>query len=129
MSTSDQDQLFEVLEEQKRHQLRVDRVLKNRHSCDCIFTCCDLRQLKCLVDCFQLCHHVDCILCSFHQATSPLALGHCHCTVLFSRQYFTYGNYNQSGFSRQFGAMFIFLGVFGVGRRYFDRWSMNKGKL
>ena len=32
----------------------------------------------------------------------------------------SYGAFNQSGFSRQFGAMFIFLGVFGVGRRYLD---------
>ncbi len=75
MSTSDQDQLFEVLEEQKLHQLRVDRVLKIVIPSDCIFTCCDLCQLKCLVDCFQLCHHVDCILCSFHQSNFPFGIG------------------------------------------------------
>ena len=38
----------------------------------------------------------------------------------------SYGSFNQTGFTRQFGTMFIFLGVVGVGRPYFDRWLMKK---
>ena len=38
----------------------------------------------------------------------------------------SYGSFNLRGFNRQFGTMFIFLGVIGVGRPYFDRWLMKR---
>lgn len=38
----------------------------------------------------------------------------------------SHGVFKQSQFGLQFGSMFIFLGIFGVGRRYFDRWLMKK---
>ena len=41
---------------------------------------------------------------------------------------FSYSHFNLSAFSRHFGTMFIFLGIFGIGRPYFDRWLMQKEK-
>ncbi|WP_180173753.1 hypothetical protein [Acinetobacter sp. YH01024] len=129
MSTSDQDQLFEVLEEQKRHQLRVDRVLKIVIPVTAFLLAVICANLNVWSTVFSF---VIMWVAFYAVSIKQLPLWHwviviaLYCLV---DNILTYGSYNQSGFSRQFGAMFIFLGVFGVGRRYFDRWSMNKGKL
>lgn len=129
MSSPDQDKLFEVLEQQKLHQQRVDRVLKIVIPITAFLLaviCANLNIWSTVLSFVMM------WIAFYAVSIKQFPLWH---WVIFIALYclidniLTYGSYNQSGFSRQFGAMFIFLGVFGVGRRYFDRWSMNKGKL
>ena len=117
-----------MLEQQKLHQQRVDRVLK---------IVIPITAFLLAVICANL--NIWSTVLSFvmmwiaFYAVSIKQLPLWHWVIVIALyclidNILTYGSYNQSGFSRQFGAMFIFLGVFGVGRRYFDRWSMNKEK-
>ena len=126
MSSPDQDKLFEVLEQQKLHQQRVDRVLK---------IVIPITAFLLAVICANL--NIWSTVLSFvmmwiaFYAVSIKQLPLWHWVIVIALyclidNILTYGSYNQSGFSRQFGAMFIFLGVFGVGRRYFDRWLMKE---
>ena len=127
MSSSDQDKLFEVLAEQKQHQLRVDRALKIVIPVTAFLLCVICANMNVWSTVFSF---VMMWVAFYAVSIKQLPLWHwviviaIYCLI---DNILSYGTFDQSGFSRQFGAMFIFLGVFGVGRRYFDRWSMSKG--
>ncbi|OTG76979.1 hypothetical protein B9T33_15715 [Acinetobacter sp. ANC 5054] len=127
MSSSDQDQLFEVLAKQKQHQLRVDRALKIVIPITAFLLCVICANINIWSTVLSF---VIMWVAFYAVSIKQLPLWHwviviaVYCLI---DNILSYGSFNQSGFSRQFGAMFIFLGVFGVGRRYFDRWSMSNG--
>ena len=126
MVAPDQNEMFDVLEKQRQHQRQVDRVLK-------------------IV--LPIVAFLMAVICANMNIWSPIFTF----TILWIAFYFvgikrtplwhwlvailvyclidnilSYGSFNQTGFTRQFGTMFIFLGVVGVGRPYFDRWLMKK---
>lgn len=126
MVSPDQKEMFDVLEQQRQNQLQVDRVLKivipvtaflltvicaNMNIWSTIFTFIMLWVAFYAVSIkrWPLWHWAIAIAvyCIIDNALS-------------------HGAFKQSQFGLQFGAMFIFLGIFGVGRRYFDRWLMKK---
>ena len=125
MVAPDQTEMFDVLEKQRQHQRQVDRVLKivlpivaflmavicaNMNIWSPIFTF-DILWIACYfvgIKRTPLWHWLVAILV--------------YCLV---DNILSYGSFNQTGFTRQFGTMFIFLGVVGVGRPYFDRWLMK----
>lgn len=126
MVSPDQKEMLDVLEQQRQNQLQVDRVLKivipvtaflltvicaNMNIWSTIFTFIVLWLAFYAVSIkrWPLWHWVIAIAvyCIIDNALS-------------------HGAFKQSQFGLQFGAMFIFLGIFGVGRRYFDRWLMKK---
>lgn len=126
MVSPDQKEMLDVLEQQRLNQLQVDRVLKivipvtaflltvicaNMNIWSTIFTFIVLWVAFYAVSIkrWPLWHWVIAIAvyCIIDNALS-------------------HGGFQQRQFGLQFGAMFIFLGIFGVGRRYFDRWLMKK---
>lgn len=126
MVSPDQKEMLDVLEQQRQNQLQVDRVLKivipvtaflltvicaNMNIWSTIFTFIVLWVAFYAVSIkrWPLWHWAIAIAvyCIIDNALS-------------------HGEFQQRQFGLQFGAMFIFLGIFGVGRRYFDRWLMKK---
>ena len=120
MVAPDQNEMFDVLEKQRQHQRQVDRVLKivlpivaflmavicaNMNIWSPIFTFAILWIAFYFVGIKRtpLWHWLVAILV--------------YCLV---DNILSYGSFNQTGFTRQFGTMFIFLGVVGVGRPYFE---------
>lgn len=126
MVAPDQNEMFDVLEKQRQHQRQVDRVLKivlpivaflmavicaNMNICSPIFTFAILW------------------IAFYFVGIKRMSLWHWLVAILvycLVDNILSYGSFNQTGFTRQFGTMFIFLGVVGVGRPYFDRWLMKK---
>ncbi len=118
--------MFDVLEKQRQHQRQVDRVLKivlpivaflmavicaNMNIWSPIFTFAILW------------------IAFYSVGIKRMPLWHWLVAILvycLIDNILSYGSFNQTGFTRQFGTMFIFLGVVGVGRPYFDRWLMKK---
>ncbi|AUX91113.1 MULTISPECIES: hypothetical protein [Acinetobacter] len=126
MVSPDQNEMFDVLEKQRQHQRQVDRVLK-------------------IV--LPIVAFLMAVICANMNIWSPLftfailwiafyAVGikrmpiwHWVVAIIIYcliDNILSYGSFNLRGFNRQFGTMFIFLGVIGVGRPYFDRWLMKK---
>jgi len=126
MVAPDQNEMFDVLEKQRQHQRQVDRVLKivlpivaflmavicaNMNIWSPIFTFAILS------------------IAFYFVGIKRMPLWHWLVAILvycLVDNILSYGSFNQTGFTRQFGTMFIFLGVVGVGRPYFDRWLMKK---
>ena len=126
MVSPDQKEMLDVLEQQRQNQLQVDRVLKivipvtaflltvicaNMNIWSTIFTFIVLWLAFYAVSIkrWPLWHWVIAIAV--------------YCII---DNVLSHGEFQQRQFGLQFGAMFIFLGIFGVGRRYFDRWLMKK---
>lgn len=126
MVSPDQKEMLDVLEQQRLNQLQVDRVLKivipitaflltvicaNMNIWSTIFTFIVLWVAFYAVSIkrWPLWHWVIAIAV--------------YCII---DNVLSHGEFQQRQFGLQFGAMFIFLGIFGVGRRYFDRWLMKK---
>ena len=126
MVSPDQKEMLDVLEQQRLNQLQVDRVLKivipvtaflltvicaNMNIWSTIFTFIVLWVAFYAVSIkrWPLWHWVIVIAV--------------YCII---DNVLSHGEFQQRQFGLQFGAMFIFLGIFGVGRRYFDRWLMKK---
>ena len=126
MVSPDQKEMLDVLEKQRQHQLRVDRVLK---------IVLPIVAFLLMVICANM--NVWSIIFTFvvlwvafyAVGIKRLPLWHWIIVIVvycLIDNILSYGSFNQSGFGRQFGAMFIFLGIVGVGRRYFDRWLMKE---
>ncbi|WP_374664529.1 hypothetical protein [Acinetobacter sp.] len=126
MASPDQKELFNVLEKQRQNQLRVDRVLKIVIPVTAFLLtviCANMNVWSTILTFIAL------WIAFYAVAIKQWPLWHWAIAILvycIIDNVLSHGVFKQSQFSLQFGAMFIFLGIFGVGRRYFDRWLMKK---
>lgn len=126
MINPEQQEMFEVLEKQRQHQLQVDRVMKIvlPITAFLLAVICANMNIWSLVGTF-----VVLVLAFFAVGIKRLPLWHWLLVILIyclADNLLSYGYFNTSGFSRQFGSLFIFVGIVGIGRPYFDRWLMKK---
>ena len=126
MVNPEQQEMFEVLEKQRQHQLQVDRVMKIvlPITAFLLAVICANMNIGSLIGTF-----IVLVMAFFAVGIKRLPLWHWLLVILIyclSDNLLSYGQFNISGFSRQFGTLFIFVGIVGVGRPYFDRWLMRK---
>lgn len=126
MVTPDQKEMFDVLDKQQQHQRQVDRVLKVVLPIVAFLLtviCANMNIWSTVLTFIVL------WIAFYATAIKRLTLWHWIIVILIYcllDNVLSYGTFNISGFSRQFGSMFIFLGIFSIGRPYFDRWLMKK---
>jgi hypothetical protein len=126
MVTSDQKELFDVLEKQKQQQRQMDRVLKIVLPIVAFLLTVICANLNVWSTVFTF---VVLWIAFYATAIKRLPLWHWVLALLvycLVDNILSYGTFSMNGFSRQFGTMFIFLGIFAIGRPYFDRWLMKK---
>lgn len=123
---ADQHKLFDELEKQHQHQRQMDRVLT------IVFP---IVAFLLTVICANM--NIWSTVCTFillwvaFWAVGIRRLPLWHWVLIsliycLADNFLSYGSFNRAGFSRQFGTIFIFIGIAGVGRPYFDRWLMKK---
>ena len=125
MVNPDQQQMFDVLEKQRQHQLKVDRVLKIVLPIVGFLLsvmCANLNRLSLI---FTI---VISILALWkvgikRQAlwiwTTVVAL---YCVL---DNFYSFGSFNLNRYVYQFGSITTFLWIMGIGRPYIDRWLMK----
>lgn len=126
MVNPDQQKMLDVLEKQRLHQLKVDRVLKivlpivgfllavmcaNFNRLSLIFTI--------VISIFALC-----MVGIKRQAlwiwTTVVAL---YCVL---DNFYSFGSFDSKRYLYQFGSITTFIWIMGIGRPYIDRWLMKK---
>ena len=126
MVAPDDKNMFDVLAQQRQHQLQVDRILKIVLPIVAFLLtviCANMNMWSTLLTFIVL------WIAFYAVGIKRLPLWHWITVILIYAlidNILSYGKFQQSGFSRHFGTMFIFLGIVGVGRPYFDRWLMKK---
>jgi hypothetical protein len=125
MVNSDQQQMFDVLEKQRQHQLKVDRVLKivlpivgfllsvmcaNLNRLSLIFT---------IVISIIALWKVGIKRQALWIWTTVVAL-YCLLDNLYS-----FGSFDLKRYVYQFGSITTFVWIMGIGRPYIDRWLMK----
>lgn len=126
MLAPDEKDMFEVLEKQQQHQRQVDRVFKIVLPITAFLLsviCANMNWASWLGTFIIL------TIAFYAVGIKCLPLWHWLVIVLIYcliDNFLTYKTLHISGLSRQFGTMFIFLGIVGIGRPYFDRWLMKK---
>lgn len=126
MVAPDQNEMFDVLEKQRQHQRQVDRVLKIVLPIVAFLMAVICANMNIWSPIFTF---VILWIAFYFVGIKRTPLWHWLVSILvycLIDNILSYGSFNQTGFTRQFGTMFIFLGVVGVGRPYFDRWLMKK---
>lgn len=126
MVAPDQNEMFDVLEKQRQHQRQVDRVLKIVLPIVAFLMAVICANMNIWSPIFTF---VILWIAFYFVGIKRMPLWHWLVAILvycLIDNILSYGSFNQTGFTRQFGTMFIFLGVVGVGRPYFDRWLMKK---
>ena len=125
MVNTDQQEMFDVLEKQQQHQRQVDRVLKIvlpivafliATICANMNIASPIGTLIILIVAFWMVSIKRQNL--WYWLTAILV----YCLI---DNYLSYGAFRLPSFSRQFGTMFTFVGIFGLGRPYIDRWLMK----
>ncbi|MCX0331157.1 hypothetical protein NVT87_09710 [Acinetobacter radioresistens] len=126
MLAPDEKDMFEVLEKQQQHQRQVDRVFKIVLPITAFLLsviCANMNWASWLGTFIIL------TIAFYAVGIKRLPLWHWLVIVLIYcliDNFLTYKTLHISGLSHQFGTMFIFLGIVGIGRPYFDRWLMKK---
>lgn len=125
MVNSDQQQMFDVLEKQRQHQLKVDRVLKIVLPIVGFLLsvmCANLNRLSLI---FTI---VISIIALWKVAIKRQALWiwttvvalYCLLDNLYS-----FGAFDLKRYIYQFGSITTFVWIMGIGRPYIDRWLMK----
>lgn len=126
MVSPDQKEMLDVLEQQRQNQLQVDRVLKIVIPVTAFLLTVICANMNIWSTIFTF---IVLWLAFYAVSIKRWPLWHwaiaiaVYCII---DNALSHGEFQQRQFGLQFGAMFIFLGIFGVGRRYFDRWLMKK---
>lgn len=126
MTTPDQKELFDVLEQQKQHQRQVDRVLKVvlPVTAFLLTVICANMNVWSTIFTFVV------LWIAFYATTIRHLSFQYWGVVLFVYcivdNFLSYGSLSMNSFARQFGTMLTFTGIFAIGRPYFDRWLMKK---
>ena len=126
MPSSDQQHLMDALEQQQHIQQRVDRVFKIVLPIMAFLLtviCANLNvwSTVCTLVALVISFWMVGIKRQSLMLWVTVLLVYCLVDNLLS-----YGNFNVSGFSRQFGTSMIFLGIIGIGRPYIERWFVKK---
>ena len=125
MINPDQKEMFDVLEKQQQHQRQVDRVLKIvlpivafliATICANMNIASPIGTLIILIIAFWM------VGIKRQNLRLWLLVIFVYCLI---DNYLSYGAFHLPSFSRQFGTMFTFVGIFGIGRPYIDRWLMK----
>ena len=125
MLSPDQKEMFDVLEQQHKSQRQVDRILKFVLPVMAFLLtviCANLNVWSTVFTFFVL------WIAFIATGIKNMAVGQWVAFVLvycLIDNFLSYGSFNISGFSRQFGTMFIFLGIVAIGRPYIDRWFLK----
>ncbi len=125
MLSPDQKEMFDVLEQQHKSQRQVDRILKFVLPVMAFLLtviCANLNVWSTVFTFFVL------WIAFIVTGIKNMAVGQWVVFILvycLIDNFLSYGSFNISGFSRQFGTMFIFLGIVAIGRPYIDRWFLK----
>lgn len=125
MLSPDQKEMFDVLEQQHKSQRQVDRILKFVLPVMAFLLtviCANLNVWSTVFTFFVL------WIAFIATGIKNMAVGQWVVFILIYcliDNFLSYGSFNISGFSRQFGTMFIFLGIVAIGRPYIDRWFLK----
>ncbi|MDN5511601.1 hypothetical protein [Acinetobacter sp.] len=125
MVNPDQDKMFDVLEKQRQHQRKVDRVLKVVLPIVAFLVatiCANMNAWSMLGTLIILIVALWMVAIKRQHLWSWLFGILVYCLI---DNYFSYGSLYLPGFSRQFGTMFTFVGIFGIARPYIDRWLLK----
>lgn len=126
MVTPDDNAMFDMLDKQRQHQLQVDRVLKIVLPIIAFLLtviCANMSMWSTLFTFIVL------WIAFYAVGIKRLPIWHWVIVILVYAlidNILYFNDFNQAGFARHFGTMFIFLGIVGIGRPYFDRWLMKK---
>jgi len=125
MVNPDQEKLFDVLEKQRQHQRKVDRVLKVVLPIVAFLVatiCANMNAGSMLGTLVILIVALWMVTIKRQPLWYWLGTIFIYCLI---DNYFSYGSLYLPGFSRQFGTMFSFVGIFGIARPYIDRWLLK----
>jgi len=125
MVNPDQEKMFDVLEKQRQHQRKVDRVLKIVLPIVAFLVatiCANMNAESMLGTLIILIVALWMVAIKRQPLWYWLAGIFVYCLI---DNYLSYGSFYLSGFSRQFGTMFSFVAIFGIARPYMDRWLMK----
>lgn len=125
MPAQDQNKLFDVLAQQRQHQLLVDRVLKV-----VLPIIAFLLSVICANYNWQstLGTFVILIIAFYAVGIYRLTLWHWLIVIVLYTlidNYFSFNGINQTRLVFQLISMVIFVGIVGIGRPYIDRWLMK----
>ncbi|OTG81248.1 hypothetical protein B9T31_15675 [Acinetobacter sp. ANC 4558] len=126
MVTPDQKEMFDTLGKQQQHQHQVDRVLKVVLPIVAFLLTVICANLNVWSTIFTF---VILWIAFYATAIKRLPLWHWVIVLVLyclGDNILSYGAFVISAFNRQFGTMFIFLGIFAIGRPYFDRWLLKR---
>ena len=125
MVNSDQQQMFDVLEKQRQHQLKVDRVLKIVLPIVGFLLsvmCANLNRLSLI---FTI---VISIIALWKVGIQRQALWIWTTVVAlycFLDNLYSFGSFDLKRYVYQFGSITTFVWIMGIGRPYIDRWLMK----
>ena len=128
MVSPDQNEMFDVLEKQRQHQRQVDRVLKIVLPIVAFLMaviCANMNIWSALFTFVMLWIAFYAVGIKRYTLWHWLTIILVYCLI---DNVLSYGEFYRPGFNRHFISLFIFVGIVGVGRRYFDRWWMEKNK-
>ncbi|WP_288387320.1 hypothetical protein [uncultured Acinetobacter sp.] len=128
MSTSDQDEIFEVLEKQRQNQLKVDRILKIVLPIVGFLLstiCANLNWQSTLGTFIMLTLAMWAVSIWRLSLWMWMLIAALYCLV---DNYFSYGTLQLSFLRLQLGCMLFFIGLAGIGRPYMDRWLLSSSK-
>lgn len=125
MPAQDQNKLFDVLGQQRQHQLLVDRVLKV-----VLPVIAFLLSVICANYNWQstLGTFVILIIAFYAVGIYRLTLWHWLTVIVLYTlidNYFSFNGINQTRLVFQLISMVVFVGIVGIGRPYIDRWLMK----
>lgn len=125
MPAQDQNKLFDVLAQQRQHQLLVDRVLKV-----VLPIIAFLLSVICANYNWQstLGTFVILIIAFYAVGIYRLTLWHWLIVIVLYTlidNYFSFNGINQTRLVFQLISMVVFVGIVGIGRPYIDRWLMR----
>lgn len=128
MINPDQKEMLDVLDRQRQHQLQVDRALKIVLPIVAFL----LTMICANLNVWSTIFSFVVLWVSFYAVgIKRYILWHWVFILVaycFLDNILSYGEFHRAGFNRQFITMVVFLGIVGIGRRYFDRWWMEKNK-
>ena len=125
MVNPDQQQMFDVLEKQRQHQLKVDRVLKIVLPIVGFLLsvmCANLNRLSLI---FTI---VISIIALWKVGIKRQALWIWTTVVAlycFLDNLYSFGSFDLKRYVYQFGSITTFIWIMGIGRPYIDRWLMK----
>ena len=130
MVSPDQKEMFDVLDQQKKHQQQVDRVLKIVLPIVAFLLasiCANMNILSTLGTLFMMiiAFWMVGIKRQILWQWSTILAVYCLLDNLYSFQ----GGFNLNAFARQYGTMVTFLWIIGVSRPYIDRWMMHSSSV